>query len=109
MAEKHERLVSKYRRKLVDKGYRINRKSPFVDYRPDIFASKNKEKIFIEVEIEQSLHNDHTLHQLENMHGYVKKSKNYNGKLVVPSKVKKQAIFLVESVFDDSKIKVIGL
>lgn len=109
MGDKHEKLVSRYRQKLINKGYTINRKSPFVDYRPDIFASKSKEKVFVEVEIEKSIHNDHTLNQLENMHGYIKKSKRYKGFLVVPRRVKKEAILLVESVFGDSKIGVVGL
>lgn len=109
MAEKHDNLLSKYRSKLLKKGYKINKSSPFVDYRPDIFASKNQQKIFVEVEIEQTLHSDHTLSQLDNMYAYIKKSKKYNGILLVPKKVKSEAIFLINSVFGDKKIGVVGL
>jgi hypothetical protein len=109
MGDKHEKLVSKYRQKLINKGYSIIKKSPFVDYRPDIFASKNKEKIFVEVEVEKSIHNDHTLNQLENMHGYVRKSRQYKGLLVVPKKAMREASLLVESVFGDNRIKIVGL
>jgi hypothetical protein len=109
MAEKHDRLESRYRRKLINKKYKINKKAPFVDYRPDIYASKNKEKIFVEVEIEQTLHNDHTLSQLDKMYRYIKRRKIWHGVLVVPKKAKQEAIFLIEVVYGDDKIKVVGL
>jgi len=109
MADKHEELVSKFRDQLRKKKYLISKKSPLVDYRPDIYAKKNKEEIFAEIEIDQSIYNDHTLGQLSIMYNYVKKNKNYKGFLVIPKEAKKQALFLISSIFDDDRIKVVAL
>jgi hypothetical protein len=109
MAEKHDELVSRFRIKLIRKGYKIDKRSPFVDYRPDISASKNNEKIFVEVEINQTLYSDHTSGQLEIMYRYVRKNKNYKGLLIVPKSAQKEAEFLVDSIFGDDKIRIVGL
>jgi hypothetical protein len=109
MAERHDRLLAKYRARLVRESYKIERRSPFVDYRPDIFGVKGKTKVFVEVEIDQTLHSDHTLGQLETMHRYLEKSKNYHGVLLVPRPCIAQASFLVDSVFGDGRIKTAAI
>jgi len=109
MAEKHDNLVAKYRGNLLRNGYNITKRSPFVDYRPDLCAVKKKEKLFAEIEIDQTLHSDHTLGQLISMYRYVRKSKNYNGVLVVPNNILPEARFLVQSVFGDINVRVIGM
>ena len=109
MAEKHDILESKYKRVLLNKGYTLLKKSPFVDYRPDINAKKNKKKLFVEVELEKTLHNDHTLKQLSIMYEYVKRSSNNEGVLVVPKSAESQAKFLLLSIFGDHKIQVKGM
>jgi hypothetical protein len=109
MAEKHDRLLAKYRTKLVRKGYTIENRSPFVDYRPDIYGSKNGEKRFVEVETESTLHSEHTLGQLEKMYIYLEKNKKYNGVLVVPKSKEKEAVFLIKSVFGNKKIIVFAM
>lgn len=109
MAEKHEQMVSKYRKRLVRKKYRIQKRSPFVDYRPDIYATKGRLRLFVEVEIERTLHGDHTLHQLQIMYRYLKSNRTTQGVLLVPRTVKGEAVFLVDSVFGDNKIKVDAL
>ena len=106
MAEKHDALVSAYRVKLVRKGYRIEKRSPFVDYRPDIYATRRRRRLFVEAEIEATLHSDHTLNQLLIMYEYLRKSKHYLGVLVVPCRALAQACLLVESTFGDSRIKI---
>ncbi len=109
MSEKHDHLVANYKSKLLNMGYSITKKSPFVDYRPDVCAVKKNKKLFAEVELDKSLHNDHTLGQLNSMHKYVRKSKSFSGALVVPKFVVNEARLLIESVFGDNKIKVVGL
>jgi hypothetical protein len=109
MAEKHEQLVSKYRARLIRKKYKIEKKSPFVDYRPDIYASQKASVIVVEVEIESTLDSGHTLDQLGTMHKYVRKNKQFCGVLVVPKSARKRADFLIEAVFGDDKIKVEGI
>ena len=80
-----------------------------MDYRPDVCAERDKEKVFAEIEIEKTLHSDHTLGQLSSMYKYVKKSRNYKGLLVVPRRVVDEAKFLIELVFGDQKIRVEGM
>ena len=99
MAEKHDKMVSKYRSKLLKQKYQIIKHSPFVDYRPDIFATKGKEMLFVEVEIESTLHTNHTLHQLEIMYTYVKSNKTRQGVLLVPKSVSCEAIFMISHPF----------
>lgn len=106
MAEKHDRLVAHYRASLVRKGYRIKGHSPFVDYRPDIFATKNGLSLFVEVEIESTLHSNHTLEQLEIMYSYVAGKHKRRGVLLVPRNVASEARFLIDSVFGDQSIRV---
>jgi len=109
MAEKHDNLVAKYRGNLLRKGYNITKRSPFVDYRPDLCAVKKREKLFAEIEIDKTLYNDHTLSQLVTMHRYVRKSKYYKGVLVVPNSIFEEGRFLVQSIFGDVKVRVIGM
>ena len=106
MAEKHDRLVARYRGKLLRQGYRIERRSPFVDYRPDIFATRRRLRLFVEAEIEATLHGDHALRQLEIMHRYLIANRNSRGILLVPRRAKREAAFLLESVFGDGRIGV---
>ena len=106
MAEKHEQILSNYRARLVRKKYKIENKSPFTDYRPDISASKKKDRLFVEVEIESTLHSDHTLRQLQILYRYVRANRRTAGFLVVPKASRDEAMFLIESVFGDSKIQV---
>lgn len=108
MAEKHDLLVSKFRGYLSNQGCKIIKKGPFVDYRPDIFAMKGDNKIFVEAELNQTLYSDHTLDQLTKMYEYLRKSKKYHGILVIPKKYVSEAILLIESVFGDNKIRVKG-
>lgn len=109
MAEKHDYLVIQYKGKLLKMGYSITKKSPFVDYRPDVCAVRKNEKLFAEVELDKSLHYDHTLDQLNSMHKYVRRNRSFTGALVVPKFVVAEAKLLIESVFGDNKIKVVGL
>lgn len=109
MAEKHDRLVAHYRALLVRRGYRIQGRSPFVDYRPDIYASKRTHKLFVEAEIEATLHSNHTLEQLETMHSYVVRNGKCRGVLLVPHTVVREARFLLESVFGDRRLRVDSL
>ena len=102
-------MVARYRARLLRKGYNIKSKAPFVDYRPDVCAHKKKEKVFAEIEIQATLHSEHTLGQLNSMYTYIKKSKNYRGLLIVPTRLVSEAKFLIMSVFGDRRIEVEGL
>jgi hypothetical protein len=105
MAEKHDRMLAHYRARLVRRGYKIRGRSPFVDYRPDIYASKGTSDLFVEGEIEATLQSHHTLEQLEIMHGYLGSNRR-RGVLLVPRAVAKEARFLIDSVFGDKRIRV---
>jgi hypothetical protein len=109
MAEKHDRLVAHYRARLVRRGYKIKGRSPFVDYRPDIYATKRALNLFVEAEIEATLHSNHTLEQLEIMHSYVAHKGRRRGVLLVPRAVANNARFLIDSVFGDRCIRVDSL
>ena len=109
MAELHDKYESQFRTKLTNKKYRVTKKHPFVGYRPDIYAIKGKEKVVVEIEIESTLHSDHTRHQLKKMLAFIKTSKYHTGYLVVPIKVKKQAKFLISILSNKDKIIVIGI
>lgn len=106
MAEKHDRMLAHYRARLVRRGYKIKGRSPFVDYRPDIYATKRELNLFVEAEIEATLHSNHTLEQLEIMHSYIAHKGKRRGILLVPRKVANEARFLIESVFGDRFIQV---
>jgi hypothetical protein len=106
MAEKHDHLVSHYRARLINKKYKIEKGSPFVDYRPDIFASKGNERLFVEVEIDATIHSDHTLNQLQLLHEYLRSNKRTLGSLVVPRKIHASAQLLIDTVFGDNRITV---
>jgi len=109
MAEKHDRLLAHYRARLANRRYRIESKSPFPDYRPDIWATKGRRKIFVEVEIETTLYGNHTLEQLIHMHSYLIADHRASGVLVVPRLIKGEAAFLLDSVFGDRRIRAEGL
>lgn len=109
MAEKHDRLVAHYRTRLVRLGYRIQGRSPFVDYRPDIYATKRALSLFVEAEIEATLHSNHTLEQIEIMYSYVARNTKRRGVLLVPRGVAHEARFLIDSVFGDRCIRVDSL
>jgi hypothetical protein len=106
MAEKHDRMLAHYRALLVRRGYKIKGRSPFVDYRPDIYATKHALSLFVEGEIEATLHSKHTLDQLEIMHTYVAQGRQRRGILLVPRGVANDARFLIDSVFGDRCIRV---
>ncbi len=106
MAEKHDQMLSHYRARLIKRKYKIEHRSPFVDYRPDIFATKGKERLFVEVEIESTLHSDHTLQQLAILYRYARSNRRIFGLLVVPRRSRNEAIFCIESVFGDERIQV---
>jgi len=106
MAEKHDRMVAQYRAQLVRRGYRINGRSPFVDYRPDIFATKGSSDLFVEVEIEVTLNSPHTLEQLEKMYSYIAHKGHCRGVLLVPRGVAGEARFLIDALFGDRHICV---
>lgn len=109
MAEKHDRMVAQYRKSLARKKYKIEKRSPFVDYRPDISATKRGTKLFVEVEIESTLNSDHTLGQLSIMHDYLRRSKKHRGTLVVPKGVRRLGVLLIHAVFGDGRIEVVGI
>jgi hypothetical protein len=109
MAEKHERMLAHYRARLVRRGFKIKGPSPFVDYRPDIYATKGALNLFVEGEIEATLESKHTLKQLEIMHTYVTQKGQRRGVLLVPRGVANQARFLIDSVFGDRHIRVDSL
>lgn len=77
-----------------------------MDYRPDIYATKRTVHIFVEAEIEATLHGNHTLEQLEIMHSYVAHKGRRCGVLLVPRGVADEARFLIDSVFGDGLIRV---
>jgi hypothetical protein len=106
MAEKHDRMLAHYRAKLANRGYKIMGRSPFVDYRPDIYAKKSGTMLFVEVEIESTIENQHTLEQLEKMYIYVSGSGQRRGILLVPRGAAKKARFLIDSLFGDRRISV---
>lgn len=106
MAERHDRMLAHYRARLLRRGYKIMGRSPFVDYRPDIFATKGGQNLFVEAEIEATLHSKHTLDQLDIMHTYVVQRSQRRGVLLVPRGVAKEASFLIDSVFGDRCIRV---
>ena len=106
MAEKHDAMVSKYRTRLVANGYRIEARSPFADYRPDIMASRGKKRVFVEVEIGSTIETDHTLHQMERLYSYASGNSGVRGILVVPSGEEKRARFMLDSIFGDKVISV---
>jgi hypothetical protein len=109
MAEKHDHLVAHYRARLVRRGYKIRGRSPFVDYRPDIFATKRSLNLFVEAEIEATLNSHHTLGQLEIMHSYVVRNRHRRGVLLVPRALARQARHLIYAVFGDHGIRVESL
>jgi len=109
MAEKHDALINKYRNILIKKGYRTNKKSSFVDYRPDLYAVRGKEELIVEAEIESTIQNEHTLDQLELMYQYLNTKNTRKGLLLVPKRCIEEADFLIRSVFGDKKISVVGL
>ena len=108
MAERHDRLVAHYRARLAGQGFKIVGRSPFVDYRPDIFATKHGVKLFVEAEIEATLESPHTLHQLDIMHTYLSHNGKARGVLLVPRGVERRARFLLHSVFGDKYIRVVS-
>ncbi len=109
MAEKHDRLVAHYRVVVLRRGYKIQGRSPFVDYRPDIYATKGMVNLFVEAEIEATLHSNHTLDQLEIMHSYVAANRKRRGVLLVPRAAANEARFLIDSEFGDRYIRVDSL
>src|SRR5260370_16138242 len=109
MAEKHDRMLAHYRARLVRRGYKIKGRSPFVDYRPDIYATKRTLNLFVECEIEATLQSKHTLDQLDIMHSYVAHKGRRRGVLLVPRGVADEARFLIDSVFGDRCIRVDSL
>jgi len=106
MAERHDRMLAHYRARLLRRGYKIKGRSPFVDYRPDIYATKGGSNLFVEAEIEATLDSGHTLEQLEIMHSYVAHKSRCRGVLLVPRRVANKARFLIDSVFGDRRIRV---
>jgi hypothetical protein len=102
-------MVVRYRKKLRAAKYTIEGRSPFVDYRPDIYATKNNSKLFVEVEIEQTLKSEHTLGQLEKMQKYTAKSKHYHGIVVVPASIKRFAQFMIRTIFEGDRMEVVSL
>ena len=106
MAEKHDRMVAHYRARLVRNGFAIKDRGPFPDYRPDIYATKRASSMFVEGEIEATLHSDHTLKQLEIMYSYVAHRVGCHGVLLVPRGAVNEARFLIDSVFGDRFIPV---
>jgi hypothetical protein len=109
MAEKHEDLLRRCRRRLLG-GYQ-EAKAPTSYYRPDIYACKTASdgtivrEIVVEAEIESTLFSEHTSWQLTKMHGYldaqVKKRKKVAGYLLIPkgNKTRQLAITLLKSLF----------
>ena len=109
MAEKHDHMLAHFRARLVRRGYKIRERSPFPDYRPDIYATKGTLSLFIEVEVEATLQSRHTLDQLDIMHSYVAQKGQCRGVLLVPRGVANEARFLIDSVFGDRCIRVDSL
>ena len=106
MAELHDKVESKYRARLGRKGFAINNRPPFVDYRPDIFATNSGGSLFVEVEISQTLESPHTTKQLRIMHKYLQMNRRDQGVLVVPRSCKRRAQFLLRMLFGQSRISV---
>jgi Holliday junction resolvase len=106
MAEKHDDMVSRFRARLVSEGYRIETRSPFADYRPDISASRGRRRVFVEIEISSTLETDHTLHQLERLHSYASRNSGVSGILVVPPSDNARSQFMLDSIFGDNVIRV---
>ena len=109
MAEQHDRLVSAFTHRIARKGYTVLRHSPFVDYRPDVHAKKGGNQLFAEMEIQATLHSEHTLQQLSTLHRYLANNRRCDGFLVVPHKVLPEARMLLKSVFGDGSIRAEGM
>jgi hypothetical protein len=99
-------MLAHYRARLIRRGFKIKGRSPFVDYRPDIYATKRALDLFVEAEIEVTLDSPHTLEQLEIMHSYLANKGKRRGVLLVPRRVAERARFLIDSVFGDRCIRV---
>jgi hypothetical protein len=94
MAERHERLVKKFRSSPRWRAFRET-KSPMPDFRPDFFgqvvssAGKVTAQVAVEAEIESTLFKEHTSYQLTIMNDYIAVQKNrgirVHGFLLVPS------------------------
>ena len=106
MAEKHDHMLAHFRARLVRRGYKIIERSPFPDYRPDIYAAKGALSLFIEVEVEATLQSRHTLDQLDIMYSYLASKRGRRGILLVPREVADEARLLIDSVFGDRCIRV---
>jgi hypothetical protein len=121
MAELHDALVARFRKKLISKGYKEGR-CPIQTYRPDIFCIKinssgeTKEEVIVEAEIQPTLYSEHTSIQLILMDEYIKSPKNRKrriaGYLLVPHKksMLNYSISLLASIFPEKcVIKVLQL
>lgn len=111
MADLHDSMISAIRKKYANRGF-ITAKAQMPGFLPDYYGqikSKNGtivQEVIVEVEIESTLFNEHTSHQLDLMDKFIryKKTKKIkvDGLLVVPktkTKVKAQAQSLLQSLF----------
>jgi hypothetical protein len=94
MAERHERLIKKFRSSPRWRAFR-DAKSPMPDFRPDFFgqtvtsSGRVTAQVAVEAEIESTLFKEHTSQQLLIMNDFIAVQKNrgvrVHGFLLVPS------------------------
>ncbi len=102
----HERLVGKTEEWLQRKGFSVGKPARTVFFKPDVLGCKTHtngtcEEIMVEVETCSSLHNPHSIDQLQELDAeVVKRNKRLrtkaSGFLVVPRKCVDSARFYIE-------------
>jgi hypothetical protein len=112
MADLHEALIRKFRKRNVLRGMR-DAKSPMPTYRPDIFVEKVTHdgqvvrQVAVEAEIHTTLFSEHTSHQLLHMDHFIRLQKTKRvralGFLLVPKgkAVRANAESLLDSLFPE--------
>jgi hypothetical protein len=106
----HTQLESRYRAKLIREGW-SPKKDPFFRYKPDIYATKGKVELVVEVEICSSFDTEHTMDQLTFLYDYAVQERRCRGILVVPESCCRSAEIMMFSRFGRkaARIPVVGL
>ncbi len=115
ISDEHDDLVKRAEEWLIKRGFRILRKSPAPNVRPDISAekklSRNTIVVLIEVETAESLHRLHTDEQLEEIDNYLRIRKRLvkkRGYLAVNHTSKRDAKVILDR-FENPKFTVLSL
>jgi hypothetical protein len=121
MADIHEALIRRFRKRVLKGGLRET-KSPMPSYRPDIYAERLGgngrvlEQLAVEAEIPSTLFSVHTTEQLLKMHEFMElqriKRIKVRGFLLVPKskQVDAHARLMLSGLFPEgTDIKVVGV